>query len=89
MAERRERDPEFGPRGYLPERAAKRARKIILREPLSLAWVIGAILAGLALVIAGVLFLQRDDPLRAPPTEPQTASVVRTSPPMGLVGKYA
>ncbi|MTV26636.1 hypothetical protein FTX61_14610 [Nitriliruptoraceae bacterium ZYF776] len=30
--------PEFGPSGYLPERASKRARKIVLRAPLGLQW---------------------------------------------------
>jgi hypothetical protein len=51
--------PEFGPSGYLPERAAKRARKIVLRAPLGLQWVIASLVAGLVVVVAGVLFLQR------------------------------
>jgi hypothetical protein len=60
-------DPEFGPGGYLPERAAKRARKIVLREPLGLGWVVGSLLAGLVLVVAGLLLLGRgEDPLRPP-----------------------
>ncbi len=59
-----DRDPElerpaFGPSGYLPERAAKRARKIVLRAPLGLQWVIASLVAGLVVVVAGVLFLQR------------------------------
>lgn len=49
--------PEFGPEGYLPERAARRARKIVLRAPLGLQWVIGAIVVGLIVVVVGVVFL--------------------------------
>ncbi len=50
---------EFGPSGYLPERASKRARKIVLRAPLGLQWVVGSLVAGVVVVLAGVLFLQR------------------------------
>jgi hypothetical protein len=60
VAEDRERgDPEFGPRGYLPERAAKRARKIVLRAPMGLQWVIAAVLAGVVVLVAGALLLTR------------------------------
>jgi len=58
---------EFGPSGYLPERASKRARKIVLRSPLGLQWVVASLFAGVVVVVAGVLFLQRSG---APPTEP-------------------
>ena len=59
--------PQFGPSGYLPERASKRARKIVLRAPMGLHWVIASIVAGLVVVVAGVLFLQRSgDPPPAP-----------------------
>ncbi|MEX2549968.1 MAG: hypothetical protein WD638_07065 [Nitriliruptoraceae bacterium] len=58
---------EFGPSGYLPERASKRARKIVLRSPLGLQWVVASLVAGLVVVVAGVLFLQRSG---APPAEP-------------------
>lgn len=58
-------DPEFGPSGYLPERAAKRARKIVLRAPLGLQWVIASLLAGVVVLVAGVVFLQTRD--SAPP----------------------
>lgn len=51
--------PEFGPRGYLPERAAQRARKIILRAPLGLQWVVASLLAGAVIVIAAAIFLTR------------------------------
>jgi hypothetical protein len=53
-------DPQFGPRGYLPERAAKRARKIVLRAPMGMQWVIGALVAGVLVAIAGGLLLTRD-----------------------------
>ena len=62
--------PDFGPSGYLPERAAKRARKIVLRAPLGAQWIIGALVAGALVVVAGVLFLQSGD---APPPEPWVA----------------
>jgi hypothetical protein len=62
--------PEFGPSGYLPERASKRARKIVLRAPLGLQWPIAAVVAGLAVIVAGVLFLRSGD---APPPEPWVA----------------
>ncbi|MFA9429731.1 hypothetical protein [Egicoccus sp. AB-alg2] len=61
--------PEFGPSGYLPERASKRARKIVLRAPLGLQWVVASVLAGLVVVAAGVLFLQRSG---EPPPAPWT-----------------
>lgn len=55
----RDDDLDFGPGGYLPERAAKRARKIVLRAPLGLQWVIASLVAGLVVVVAGVLLLSR------------------------------
>ncbi|WP_130648654.1 hypothetical protein [Egicoccus halophilus] len=59
--------PEFGPSGYLPERASKRARKIVLRAPLGVQWIVASVLAGLLVLVAGVLFLQRSgDPPSAP-----------------------
>ena len=58
-------DPEFGPSGYLPERAAKRARKIVLRAPLGMQWIIGSLVAGAVVLVAGLLFLQSRD--QAPP----------------------
>jgi hypothetical protein len=59
-------DLEFGPGGYLPERAAKRARKIVLRAPLGLQWVIASVVAGIVVVIAGVLLLSRGGTPDAP-----------------------
>lgn len=59
--------PEFGPSGYLPARAAQRARKIVLRAPLGAQWIVGAVVAGLVVVIAGVWFLVTSSD---PPPEP-------------------
>lgn len=59
--------PAFGPRGYLPERAARRARKIVLRAPLGLQWVLGALVAGAAVLVAGALLLGRGDEPPGPP----------------------
>lgn len=49
---------DYGPSGYLPERASKRARKIVLRAPLGLQWVVGSLLAGVVLAVAVVVYLQ-------------------------------
>lgn len=62
-------DPEFGPRGYLPERAAKRARKIVLRAPLGAQWIVASLAAGVVVVVAGVLLLTRS----GAPGEPYVA----------------
>lgn len=59
--------PEFGPRGYVPPQAAKRARKIVLREPMGLGWPVAAVIAGALLVLLGVVFLlTRTGPPGAP-----------------------
>lgn len=72
--------PAYGPPGYLPERASKRARKIVLRSPLGLQWVVAALIAGLVLVVAGVMFLQRSgDPPPAPWVEVGTVTDIGTS----------
>lgn len=49
--------PEFGPRGYLPERASQRARKIVLRSPLGLQWMIASLVAGAVVIVAAAIFL--------------------------------
>lgn len=62
--------PDFGPSGYLPDRAARQARKIILRAPLGLHWLIAAVIFGVTLLVAGTVFLVTrapDEP--APPFE--------------------
>jgi hypothetical protein len=61
--------PGFGPRGYLPDRAARRARKIVLRAPLGLQWVVAALIAGLVVLIAGLLVLDRAGSPPGPPWE--------------------
>ena len=58
--------PDFGPSGYLPERAAAQARKIILRAPLGLPWMIASVVGGVVLLVAGGMFLATRGP-----TEPQ------------------
>jgi nitrite reductase/ring-hydroxylating ferredoxin subunit len=52
-----EEGPEFGPRGYVPPQAAKRARKIVLREPMGLGWPIAAVTAGVLLGLLGLVYL--------------------------------
>jgi len=49
--------PEFGPSGYLPERASQRARKIVLRAPLGAQWIVASLVAGVVVVVAGVWLL--------------------------------
>ncbi|QBI20600.1 hypothetical protein ER308_14225 [Egibacter rhizosphaerae] len=66
-------DPDFGPRGYLPPRAAARARKIILRGPLGLQWVVASVLTGLALVGVGIAYLTVQALPPAAPYEPVAA----------------
>jgi hypothetical protein len=59
--------PDFGPSGYLPPRAAQRARKIMLREPLGLQWAAAAVVAGaLVLIAGGILLLLMSRPPGAP-----------------------
>jgi len=57
--------PDFGPGGYLPDRASRRARKIILRAPMGIQWVIGSLALGVIVVVAGWLALR--DPAPAAP----------------------
>lgn len=54
--------PDFGPGGYLPERASKRARKIVLRAPLGLQWIVGAAVFGVLVLAAGLLWLNASGP---------------------------
>jgi hypothetical protein len=57
---------DYGPRGYLPERAARRARKIVLREQMGLGWPLAAIVAAAVVAAVGVAFLLRSGPPGAP-----------------------
>lgn len=61
---------EFGPRGYLPERAAKRARKIVLREQMSVGWPLAALAAALLVAVAGAAYLLAGDRPPGPPFVP-------------------
>lgn len=54
--------PDFGPRGYLPERASKRARKIVLRAPLGLQWIVAAVAFGVLVLVAGLVWLNAGGP---------------------------
>lgn len=54
--------PDFGPRGYLPERASKRARKIVLRAPLGLQWIVAAVAFGVIVLAAGLVWLTAGGP---------------------------
>lgn len=71
-APRADADPEFGPSGYLPARAAQRARKIVLRSPLGLQWVVASLVAGLVVVVAGVWLLVASG---GPPGEPWVRAI--------------
>lgn len=59
--------PEFGPSGYLPSRAAARARKIVLRSPLGMQWIVASVVAGVIVVVAGVLLLRTSGEAPPPP----------------------
>lgn len=61
---------DFGPRGYLPRRAAQRARKIVLREQMGLGWPIAAVAAAVVVALVGVVFLVTRS---APPGPPFVA----------------
>lgn len=67
-------DLDFGPSGYLPAKASARARKIVLRAPLGIQWVIGAVVAGIVVVVAGVVWLGQS----GPPDSPYVATVAVT-----------
>lgn len=62
-----DQEPEFGPGGYLPPRAARRARKIVLRERMGLQWPIAAAVAAVVVALGGGVFLLRG---AGPPGEP-------------------
>lgn len=49
--------PDPGPRGYLPPKAAKRARKIVLRSEMGLGWPLAAVGASALVAVAGGAYL--------------------------------
>ena len=49
--------PDFGPGGYLPPKAAKRARKIVLREQMGFGWPLAAVAAAVLVAVAGGAYL--------------------------------
>ena len=67
--------PEFGPGGYLPERASKRARKIVLRAPLGLQWIVASAVFAVLVLVAGIAWLQTG----GPPGPPYEATIQWTS----------
>lgn len=87
----REPDPEFGPGGYLPQRAARRARKIVLRAPLGVQWIVASLVAGVVVLVAGLLLLTKgSEPPGAPfvavaPFEDVAPALELEDPPVLLV----
>ncbi|CAN5255555.1 hypothetical protein BH20ACT9_BH20ACT9_02200 [soil metagenome] len=80
-------EPAHGPGGYLPDRAARRARKIVLRSRMGLGWPIAALLAAVLVAGTGAVFLTtRAAPPGAPlvpvapvsAVDPRGASVLRS-----------
>jgi hypothetical protein len=63
--------PEYGPGGYLPPRAAARARKIVLRERMGLHWPVAAVVAGVAILALTVPFVLAS---QGPPGPPAVAA---------------
>lgn len=61
---------EFGPSGYLPARAAQRARKIVLREQMGLHWPIAAVIAGVLILLVTIPFVLAT---QGPPGPPSVA----------------
>lgn len=76
--------PGFGPSGYLPDRAARRARKIVLRAPLGLQWVVASLIAGVVVLVAGVVLLGRGGD--APGAPWVSLGAVEMLPPSGTDG---
>lgn len=70
MRGERDERPEYGPSGYLPEKATRRARKIVLRAPLGPQWIVAALAVGVVLVlVAAILVLVRPGTRPGPPFE--------------------
>lgn len=75
--------PDFGPRGYLPDRAARRARKIVLRERMGVGWPLAAVFAAMLVLAGGVAYVVAAG---RPPGPPFTLlAPVAAAPPDGAV----
>lgn len=59
--------PEFGPGGYLPPKASKRARKIVLREQMGWGWPLAAAVVAVLVAVAGGWYVIT---ARTPPQDP-------------------
>ncbi|HVL99055.1 MAG TPA: hypothetical protein VM324_07170 [Egibacteraceae bacterium] len=70
MTSEPEQGLDFGPRGYLPRRAAQRARKIVLREQMGLGWPLAAVAAAVLVAVVGAVFLLTRATPPAPPFVP-------------------
>ncbi len=62
-------EPDFGPSGYLPQRAARRARKIVLRAPMGMHWIWGSVAVGVGVLVVGLVFLSTAGGPPGPPFE--------------------
>lgn len=61
---------DFGPGGYLPERAARRARKIVLRAPMGLQWPAAAAVTAVLVAVVGLVYLMTASGPPGPPYVP-------------------
>ena len=52
-------DPEYGPGGYLPSKAAGRARKIVLRAPLGIGWIVASVVLAVVIAVVGIVYFTR------------------------------
>ena len=88
--EARTTEPEFGPSGYLPGRAARRARKIVLRAPLGVQWIVASVVAGLIVLVAGIVFLgSAGDPPGEPFVEVMSVSEIGDAQQLGELDALA
>ena len=78
--------PEFGPGGYLPPKASKRARKIVLREQMGQGWPLAAIAAAVLVAGAGLVYVLTAN---RPPGEPFVPVGALTEVPAGQADTLA
>ena len=77
-------EPGYGPGGYLPERAARRARKIVLRERMGLGWPLAALGTAVGLIASAVAFVVLRSGGPGPPFE-EVAALAGIDPRGGAV----